>query len=197
MSGSVMVAAHLGLPTKRVGRGGSKSPVHVRTFVKAFINEETGCWEWRGAKNELGYGVITIVKDGMRHTMRAHRISWSHIRGPIPQGLVLDHLCRNPSCINPDHLEPVPQALNVQRGRAGHHNKAKTHCVNGHEFTPENTKFLPGRDQRQCRACGAERLRIFYDKHGGRKCYERASRGQRSKPQSSVSCGRKGFLANK
>jgi hypothetical protein len=78
----------------------------------------------------------------------AHRMAYELARDPIPAGLVIDHLCRNKRCVNPSHLEAVEQRVNLLRGET---NSAKTHCINGHEFTPDNTYMWQGK--RSCRAC--------------------------------------------
>lgn len=172
-----LVTELLGLPSKREGRSACRTPLPVLIFRRARVDEATGCWVWTGAKNALGYGLA--CKPGFKRTFRAHRVAYELLRGPIPDGLVIDHKCRNPSCVNPDHLEPVTQGENVKRGRAGWQNKIKTHCVNGHEFTAENTVFLRGTEQRQCRACGRDRLQKFYQNRGGRACYDQQKRGQK------------------
>lgn len=102
-----------------------------------------------------GYG---ITKIGGK-TTRIHRAVYEHFVGRIPPGLTLDHLCRNRACCNPAHLEPVSVGENVLRG-VGHtaRNAAKTHCDNGHEFTPENT-YVYGAGWRQCLACNRARKR--------------------------------------
>lgn len=69
---------------------------------------ESGCWEWRGAKTWEGYGVY--------RGRNTHRIMFERVRGPLTKGLVLDHLCRNPPCMNPEHLEEVTHRVNVGRG---------------------------------------------------------------------------------
>lgn len=78
-------------------------------YPVGYVVQESGCWEWIGAKNRLGYGVW--------HSVPAHRLSYERERGPIGPGLHIDHLCRNPSCIRPDHLEPVTPRENSMRGK--------------------------------------------------------------------------------
>lgn len=103
-----------------------------------------------------GYG---LMKAGGK-TSRVHRVAYKHFVGPIPDGMTLDHLCRNRACSNPAHLEPVSVGENVLRG-IGHtaKNAAKTHCDNGHAFTPENT-YADRRGWRQCRECNRARKRL-------------------------------------
>lgn len=109
------------------------------------------CWLWTGS---LGSGYGRIFVDGK--TEPAHRITYEHFVGPVPDGLELDHLCRNTRCVNPSHLEPVTHAENIRRGDlALGIRSAATHCVNGHEFTPENTapRKRNGSVHRRCRKC--------------------------------------------
>ena len=122
-------------------------------FEKFVTRQPNGCWTWSGAKTVQGYGRFHL--DGNRH---AHRVSYEIHKGQIPAGLVLDHLCRTPSCVNPEHLEIVTRAENNRR--ADHYgcgwSRNKTHCLRGHEFTPENTyvKRLAGKNpQRVCKTC--------------------------------------------
>lgn len=111
------------------------------------------CWNWLGARNVSGYGKFWTI-DG--RTVRPHRWAYEHEVGPIPDGLQLDHLCRNRGCVRPDHLEAVTSKVNTSRGG----NAQKTHCRNGHEYTPENTYQIPpcpsvphgGRGCKTCRA---------------------------------------------
>jgi hypothetical protein len=123
-----------------------------RFFEKVNTDENTGCWNWIGAKTSGGYGNFAIKKVNFV----AHRVSYELVNGEIPEGLHLDHLCRNRACVNPEHLEPVTQRVNLLRGEtipALH--SAKTHCPSGHEYSEENTLIYRG--SRHCKTCRAIR----------------------------------------
>jgi hypothetical protein len=108
------------------------------------------CWEWLGSKTAAGYGVFSE----RNCKVYAHRKAYTVLIGPIPDSLVIDHLCRNVSCVNPDHLEAVTQGVNVKRGIAPMAvNAKKTHCPRGHEYTQENTYRKPRTNYRECRQC--------------------------------------------
>ena len=98
------------------------------------------CWEWSGTHDRNGYSKLSSRLEGKKKLMYAHRLAYELYVGPIPDGLVIDHLCRNHGCVNPEHLEAVTQAVNFLRGM---HRTAVTiregRCQRGHEMTPENT----------------------------------------------------------
>lgn len=111
------------------------------------------CLLWAGTIDSKGYG---IYRPNRRvKPQKAHRVMYEILVGPIPEGLVIDHLCRNRRCVNPEHLEPVSMHENIMRGNGTFAvNARKTHCIHGHEFTPENTYFKNGKHPgRQCRKC--------------------------------------------
>lgn len=119
-----------------------------------------GCWEFTGRLHERGYAYIA-GDDG--RTWKAHRVVYTAYFGAIPDGLTLDHLCFNPRCVNPAHLEPVTNRENVQRAhRAGRYDHCrgfhKTHCVNGHQFD-EVTSYVSPQGKRGCRICRTEAVR--------------------------------------
>lgn len=111
------------------------------------LDKSDGCWLWTAACNRDGYGAFSV--NG--RMVKAHRFAYEELVGPIPDGLVIDHLCRNRECVNPAHLEPVTHVENVRRGRPGDQNRRKTHCPMGHPYDDANTIHKNGR--RFCRAC--------------------------------------------
>lgn len=142
---------------------------HEEALVERFLEKvspepNSGCWLWTGAVKARGYGAFWA----WGRSREAHRVSYELFVGPIPMGLQMDHLCRNSSCTNPSHLEPVTLQENVRRSiAAGGHvsvrRKKQRHCKRGHEFTPENTcRHHDG--GRICRACKHINYRRTYYK---------------------------------
>lgn len=129
-------------------------PNRPEDFWARVATAAIGCWEWQGKSVQTsGYGQLNY--GGTRRL--AHRLAYELAVGPVPEGLVLDHLCRNRLCVNPMHLEPVTNRENLRRGEgwAGR-NARKTHCDRGHELTADNVKVRPSRNGRECRACAAD-----------------------------------------
>ena len=119
-------------------------------FLKRITPEpNSGCWLWTGYVTAQGYGACYA---GGYRNRPAHRVAYELFKEVIPDGLDLDHLCRVRHCVNPSHLEAVDRRTNLLRGITIPAARARqTHCVNGHEFTPENTMIRRG--CRECRAC--------------------------------------------
>jgi hypothetical protein len=142
-------------------------------------NADTGCWDWSGTLLGNGYGQY-YVGGGQKNRVQvlAHRFAFECCRGAIPEGLCIDHLCRNRGCVNPDHMEPVTRGENVLRGVGrSAKNARKTHCKRGHEFTPENTYVY--NKQRACKACQAGRSRGDYYRRGEyHQAYRRSERNR-------------------
>ena len=120
------------------------------------VNKTDGCWLWTGTKSD-GYGKITIYIDGQRKCRFAHIVAYELVKGKVPDGYDLDHLCRNHSCVNPDHLDPVPHQINMERSHKSRYNSLKQFCPAGHPYDEENTYYNNGR--RTCRTCVRERAR--------------------------------------
>lgn len=138
---------------------GSTAPTHAERFWPRVRKTET-CWLWTGASDESGYGFFGA---GNR-VHRAHRWAYEDRFGPIPDGLVIDHLCRMPSCVNPDHLEAVTNQENLDRGWGRRVQSGWVdHCINGHKYTPDNTYTTP-KGTFACRVCSAASRRKYEQK---------------------------------
>jgi hypothetical protein len=120
------------------------------------VDKTDSCWLWNASKCQNGYGRFRFK--GMARL--AHRIAYELINGKIPDGMEIDHLCNNSSCVNPDHLEAVPHAENMKRLQ-----KRLRYCKQGHEYTEENTYMTP-KGHKQCKTC--------------RKIYDRESKARKT-----------------
>lgn len=144
-------------PKKDIG-----SAVAVRIFDSAIPEPNSGCWLWAKYLNSDGYGVINVD----HHNWVAHRASYIAHRGPIPDGLEIDHKCRVRCCVNPDHLEAVTKVVNVRRSTAADRHKKITHCPKGHPYSGENL-YIDKKGRRRCNACGRAASLASYHR---RKC---------------------------
>lgn len=131
-------------------------------FLNFVEKHDGGCWLWKGYVAKDGYTRFKVN----RQSIPAHRFSYELARGPIPDGLELDHLCRIRHCVNPEHLEAVTHQENQRRGLRG---ELLTHCPRNHEYTAENT-YYPPRGVRVCRMCKTAENRAYK----ARKRLERA-----------------------
>lgn len=127
------------------------------------VIKSDGCWEWTGAHfQQTGYAMFSVKHlDGSWSPTVAHRVSHELFKGPIGEGLHIDHLCRNVGCVNPAHLEAVTTGENTRRSplTVTSVNRAKTHCPKGHPYDEANTYRKPSTGKRDCRICMAERDR--------------------------------------
>lgn len=133
---------------------GARRSIAERIRANSRVNPETGCWEWTGPL-WMGYG-RTSVK---HRTRKAHRVAYEIWKGPIPEGMTIDHLCRVTHCVNPDHLEAVTLAENIHRGNGiATTNAAKTHCLRGHPLSGSNLRITKrgGSLCRVCRTCARD-----------------------------------------
>ena len=145
-----------------MSRGGDVSSPRIDNL--AHYEVDGGCWRWMGAFWRNGYGKTSTVIHGTR---LAHRAFFQEHRGPIPEGLDLDHLCRNRWCVNPSHLDPTSRATNLRRGHA-----AREVCEAGlHDLTKPGA-VKPGTFQ--CLECWRIRYRAAGARYRARKRAERS-----------------------
>lgn len=130
----------------------------VATRFWARVDADGDCWEWTGSLTGAGYGMVAWREDGKVVQQNSHRFAWEQLVGPIPDGLTLDHLCRNTKCVNPDHLEPVTVRENTLRGYGpSAANATALACKYGHPFTSENVWYDAKRNARHCLTCNRRR----------------------------------------
>lgn len=125
-------------------------------LLSEVITTSDDCWEVQRMRNNAGYSRVQIGGGGGSY-VQGHRLSYERNVGPIPDGMVVDHVCRNRTCINPDHLQLLTMPQNSGRNAWS----LKTHCPQGHPYDEQNTYWYPGEGRhRQCRACGREKSRL-------------------------------------
>lgn len=144
--------------------------LNKRFWIKVAGGDVDTCWEWTAHRDRAGYGRINV-----NNTPKlAHRLAYEYLRDEIPEGLDLDHLCRNKSCVNPWHLEPVTRSVNLRRVPLG------THCERGHEYAP-GSFYQQGR-KRTCIECQRRRNQEWYaDPDHRQEALERAKQQKQSK----------------
>lgn len=131
------------------------------------------CWPWTASKNGTGYGLFGVTVNGRTTSRRAHRIAWELTIGPIPVGLEVDHICHSwgprcelgdqcphRGCCNPAHMRIVSNLVNQARKQRAQ----RTHCPQGHEYTPDNLRGGDPRYGRRCKKCHNEWERIRHQK---------------------------------
>jgi hypothetical protein len=124
------------------------SDAKAHRFWAKVVKQATPCWTWTAGQLNGGYGQFKLSADSV---VSAHRFAYELVRGPIPDGLTIDHLCKNRLCVNPEHLEAVTMGDNIRRATSS--NREKTHCANGHEYNSENTIFTKQRGNAKHRIC--------------------------------------------
>ncbi len=150
------------------GHSGIRVPLSQRLWRKINFNgplwKGNPCWVWMGTLDGHGYGQIYAMP-ARRSPFKVHRVAYELIRGTIPNGLQIDHLCRNTRCVNPWHLEPVTSATNTLRGLSGEVTRARhlkqTHCRHGHPYDLLNT-YITKAGARVCRICKMDSQRRIH-----------------------------------
>jgi len=129
-------------------------PSFPKLFARRVLALPNGCWRWTRTVLSNGYGQVTIsCKRGS-----AHRTAYEMARGPVPDGLVLDHLCRFRACVNPDDLEPVTNRINILRGPSpAAWFAVALICTHGHSLEDAHLRPSGGRTCRVCRVASGKR----------------------------------------
>jgi hypothetical protein len=147
------------------------APIEDRFWAK--VDKSSDCWLWLGCRHvrggrSMGYGAV--MHEGKKWL--AHRMAYTLSIGPLPADKTIDHLCRQPLCVNPEHMELVSMRENILRGEGlAAQNARKTHCKRGHEFNPENTIVTDNRGHpgRRCRTCAREQNAQYYRERKDRR----------------------------
>lgn len=134
-----------------------REKILARIEARTVVDPETGCHVWQGSTTK-GYGTLSVDNK----TWRAHRLAYVLAHGAVPEGMVLDHLCRNRACCNPAHIEAVTNRENLLRGEGTLASWYwSTECKQGHPRTPENT-YTTADGRRSCKLCEGTRKRGWY-----------------------------------
>lgn len=144
-------------PRSRQTRIGPSEHDDTHFWARVEGGDASTCWLWRGSKDKDGYGVLQRNK----RVVRAHRWSYGLLRGDIPAGLVTDHTCQTPACVNPWHIDLVTAAENTRRVNA-----RKTQCPQGHPYDERNT-YYSKKGERYCRTCSRARTEAWKAKRRG------------------------------
>jgi len=135
---------------------------NIRDRFWSKVNRTSTCWLWAAATDKDGYGAFMVgsKKNHTKRMKKSHRISYQWAKGPIANGLEIDHICRVRECVNPDHLEAVTHRINWMRGdNHAAKNMTKTHCRKGHEYSGKNLR-VNSLGKRCCKMCDRDRKRI-------------------------------------
>lgn len=129
----------------------------VDKLIKEKVNKTASCWIWTGCVASNGYSKLSFES---KHTS-AHRVFYKWFKGPIEDGLQIDHLCRNKLCVNPDHLEAVTPKVNTLRSEnIAAKNSRRTICLKNHPLAGNNLYITPD-GRRQCRMCVNFRSEVY------------------------------------
>lgn len=146
------------------------TPPHERVLRRC-VQQDDGCLVFQGSLNR-GYGRVTVWEGppGQRRPRvhQSHRLVYEALVGPIPDDMTIDHLCSNKACQNVDHMEVVTREENTRRGATRRWSGVViTHCPQGHEYTPDNTRIVNG--SKACRECGRKATLRWYHERGGKQ----------------------------